>query len=165
MTSCCASWSRIKHRLCQNLHGYHRNESTRASDRVSVQSECNPLLSGLSERLNLCVCVSLLIYALSLSLLPHLFLFFLCFFILKSPKSTISSPPGLVLRRFTEVSSPHSDHERRRVVSACRSLQARHHSQGAKHTQISPKLSLNRNIHRHTNRHSDVKIQNESSAW
>lgn len=156
MTSCCASWSRIKHRLCQNLHGYHRNESTRASDRVSVQSECNPLLSGLSERLNLCVCVSLLIYAL---------LFFLCFFILKSPKSTISSPPGLVLRRFTEVSSPHSDHERRRVVSACRSLQARHHSQGAKHTQISPKLSLNRNIHRHTNRHSDVKIQNESSAW
>lgn len=31
-------------------------------------------------------------------------------------------------------------------------------------TQISPKLSLNRNIHRHTNMHSDVKIQNESSA-
>lgn len=42
------------------------------------------------------------------------------------------APAGVVIRRLPEVSSPHSDHEGRRVVSACRSLQARHHPQGLK---------------------------------
>lgn len=39
---------------------------------------------------------------------------------------------GVIIRRLPEISSTHSDHERRRVVSACWGLQTWHHPEGAR---------------------------------
>lgn len=149
--SCYTPQTSFRCPLCKNLQGYHADtgilsftDRTRALDLVSVRL-CGLNIIHCSLRLmtrlkKSSVSVSLSGFPVPLFSLNALFQSLLSVsllsihFFIKLPSVPVS--PGLILWRLFEVSSPHSDHERRCVVSACRSLQAWHHSQGGKHTFI-----------------------------